>query len=91
MRKQLSLFILCLVLFSSVVTAFHHHDDAADHDDCPICVVSHHQQAAESLPVAFSVSRSYTIATWFLPALTILTAADYTPANNRAPPSLISS
>jgi hypothetical protein len=87
MRKQLSLLIICLILFSSVATAFHHHDDAADHGDCPICVVSHHQQATGSSPVAISISRSYTIVTWSLPAVTILTAAAYTPANNRAPPA----
>jgi hypothetical protein len=87
MRKHLSLLIICLVLFSSVATSFHHHGDAANHADCPICTVSHHQQATGTSPVAFSVFRSYTIATWSLPALAILTAADYTPANNRAPPA----
>jgi hypothetical protein len=87
MRKQFSLLIICLILFSSVATAFHHHEDAADHGDCPICTVSHHQQATGSAPVAISISRSYTIATWVVPVLPILTAADYTPANNRAPPA----
>jgi len=87
MRKQLSLFIICLLLFSSVATAFHHHEDAANHADCPICTVSHHQQATGSTAVVLSVLRTFTIATWLLPDFTFITAAAYTPANNRAPPA----
>lgn len=87
MRKQLSLFILCLILFASVATAFHHHEDTADHGDCPICVVSHHQQATGSAPVVVTVSRGYICVTRILHALSFQSAAVYTPANNRAPPA----
>lgn len=88
MRKRLSLIILCLLLFSSVATAFHHHDDAGEHDDCPVCAVSHHHQAADVVaPFVFSSIISYTIATWLLPDSPAISDTDYTPANNRAPPA----
>lgn len=88
MRKHLSLIILCLVLLSSVATAFHHHDDAGEHNDCPVCAVSHHHQAAGvSASFVFCSTISYTVSTWLLPGSPVLPTTAYTPANNRAPPA----
>lgn len=42
MKKQLSLFVLILVLFSAIGFSFHHHDDGKHHDDCTVCIASNH-------------------------------------------------
>lgn len=42
--KRSAAFILLLFLISIFMVAIHHHDDIND-QDCPICFVSHHQNA----------------------------------------------
>lgn len=87
MRKQLSIFILFLLLFSLTVTALHHHDDAADHQDCPICVAGHNQP--NSCPHQFKLefAPSVSPAGYHTPPSAVALAAPFTPANNRAPPA----
>jgi len=86
MRKQLSIFILFLLLFSLTVTALHHHDDAADHQDCPICVASHNQSNDCPQPFRLDFNPSVSPAGYHPPPSAVTLAAPFTPANNRAPP-----
>jgi hypothetical protein len=46
MNKRLSIFIVCLLLFSSLLTAYHHHDGGQDHPNCSICAVANHYTSA---------------------------------------------
>ena len=87
MHKRLSLVIVCLLIFSFITTAFHYHEDAGDHDDCPICTVSHHQQATITASIVLCSITTYTVSTWHSPLTLLFTDTAYTPANDRAPPA----
>ncbi len=51
--KRFSVFLILLLLASTFVAVGHHHDNTADDHDCPICLVSHHQQATSQTAAAF--------------------------------------
>ncbi len=48
MKKQVSIFLLILVLFSVIGFSFHRHEDGFLHDDCPECVTASHCQYVTS-------------------------------------------
>jgi len=89
MHKRLSLFIICLLLVSSLLTALHHHDVAGgDHHDCPICAVSNHQAADCGQTFAFAPGTPSSRTSTQLQAVSSpVTSPCYSPANNRAPPA----
>jgi hypothetical protein len=86
MLRRLSFYFVCLLLLSTLVTAFHHHDDGADHADCPVCV-AHHQQSdtGRTLPV-ISTEQNMTETAYLRPSHAVITQTVFSPANNRAPP-----
>jgi hypothetical protein len=87
MRKHLALICLCLLLVSTLVTAFHHHDDGDDHPECSICLAIHHQSDSDYAFPAFEVQRQLVDTVYTQPALAVVTKLFFTPANNRAPPA----
>lgn len=45
-NRAFSKIILLVFILASFVSAFHHHEDFKDHNDCPVCIVSHTQAIA---------------------------------------------
>lgn len=86
MRRSLSTLLVCLLLCSALVTAFHHHEDGAAHSDCSICLVGHHQPATESDAPAVALAREFTAATFTRPILIAPTRHEFSPTQSRAPP-----
>lgn len=89
MNKRLSSFILCLVLFSVLVTAFHHHDDSRlDHSDCATCAVAHHSLADLSASFADGTYQPPSFPAYFAPFVLTCAVSRYFPSpRNRAPPA----
>jgi hypothetical protein len=42
-RRNFAGIILIGLVLSSALSSFHHHEDFKDHNDCPVCIVSHAQ------------------------------------------------
>ncbi|MDO8445025.1 MAG: hypothetical protein Q7T53_02800 [Deltaproteobacteria bacterium] len=42
-RRDLAAILLISLFLASVFSSFHHHEDFKDHNDCPVCIVSHTQ------------------------------------------------
>ncbi len=84
---RISVFLILLLLFSTFVAVPHYHVDTADHDDCPICLVSNHQQATTQSAVAFDG------VPWFTETTVVVSSPVFTEnlfsfsRNNRAPPA----
>lgn len=85
MKKQLTIILAALFLFTGIALSLHHHDDGNIHDDCPVCVVaSHHQTVKTTI-----VNGAPLIAVVFV--LSVLIAIHipnvfYRNSNARAPP-----
>lgn len=88
MLKRLSLFCICLLMFSTLAVAFHHHDDPGDHDDCPLCCASfNHQPADLAVPVPV-IHWDFSKIGFFTPAIPgIVFKTFFTPFDGRAPPA----
>lgn len=86
MRRSLSYLLICLLLCSALVTAFHHHEDGAAHSDCSICLAGHHQPATESDAPTAAIAWQFTAATFTLPILIVPASHDFSPTQSRAPP-----
>ncbi|HTP65823.1 MAG TPA: hypothetical protein VMJ66_10575 [Geobacteraceae bacterium] len=88
MLKRFSLILVCLLLFSFVVEAFHHHDDGEDHPDCAVCMAVVHHKADTSF--TFSPLEIQMELTGVIPVIAYVASISknsFTPANNRAPPA----
>jgi hypothetical protein len=86
-RSHLSAFLILLLLLSTFVAVPHYHFDTADHHECPICVVSHHQPATGQTTAAYDVSPCFTEST-FAPASASFSENVFTSSlNSRAPPA----
>ena len=87
MLKRLSLFCICLIMFTILSVAFHHHDDGCDHEDCPVCSASlHHQPVDLAIPIQVIHLISARIE-FFIPTTPDIVIAFSTPINSRAPPA----
>jgi hypothetical protein len=53
--RILTLVLVSLLLAGFFALAFHHHAAAGDHDDCPICTVTHQLSAAVFNPFFFGL------------------------------------
>ena len=86
-HKRFTVFFIPLVLISTLVAVSHYHADTTDHHECPICVVNHHQPAAD--PSVFALEGN----PFFIETTFVSTTQDFTaylfsfPRNNRAPPA----
>lgn len=85
--KRFTAFIILLLLFSTFVVATHHHEDTADDHDCPICLVSHHQQATSQSTVAFDGVPFITESSYAAFAPVLAEKIFIACLNNRAPPA----
>lgn len=52
-QRRFSVFLILLLLVSTFAAVVHHHDNTAGEHDCPICLVTNHQQATSQSTVAF--------------------------------------
>jgi hypothetical protein len=89
MRNRLSLFCICLILFSALLVAFHHHDDGREHDDCPICSAGANLQHATvdlAIPIIV-IHRDYARIEFIIPATPGFVKTFSTPVNSRASPA----
>jgi len=87
MHKRLSIFIVCLLLFSTLLTAYHHHDGGQEHPDCSICAVAHHQASALlKLPEFTPPSRFFSVIE-FPPLTQHFSSIPRFSFNSRAPPA----
>ena len=86
-RKRFTVFLIFLVLVSTFVAMVHHHDNTADDHDCPICLVSHHQQATSQSTVAFDASPFITETTFASPASDLIEQIVISLLKSRAPPA----
>ena len=87
MIKRLSLFCVCLIMFSTLVVAFHHHDDGCDHDDCPVCKASLHHQPADLAVLIQVIVSDFAEIEFFIPTTPSITKTYFTPFSSRAPPA----
>jgi 1-acyl-sn-glycerol-3-phosphate acyltransferase len=51
--KRFAVFLIPLLLLSTLVAVSHHHENTADNPDCPICIASNHQSTVGALTVSF--------------------------------------
>ncbi len=89
MLKRLSLFCICLMLFTTLVVAFHHHDDGCEHDDCPIChtiVNLHHSTVDVAMPIIV-IHQDFTRIEFVNPATPAFVKTFSPPVNSRASPA----
>lgn len=87
MFKRLAIFLVCLLLFSFLVEAFHFHDNGDDHADCPVCVAHHQQSDSAYTPPPFEIQRDVAETVYSRPVPAVVSKVFFTPANNRAPPA----
>jgi len=85
--KKVIAFSILLLLVSTFAVALHHHENAADNHNCPICLVSHHQQAASRATVAFDGIPFITETIYSAPAPEITELTFISLLANRAPPA----
>lgn len=85
--KSFVVFLVLLLLASTFVAVSHNHENTVNDHDCPICVVSHHQQATSESMVAFDGVPFIAEATCLVPALAIAEQQFISSLNNRAPPA----
>ncbi len=85
--KRIIVFLLPLLLVSTLVSVLHRHENTADYHDCPICLVSHHQQATGMTTVAFDGVPFITETRYSAPVLEITEQIFVSLLTNRAPPA----
>ncbi|HXY54156.1 MAG TPA: hypothetical protein VEM40_05720 [Nitrospirota bacterium] len=85
--KQVIAFLILVLLVSVVAAALHHHENTADNHDCPVCLVSYHQQAASRATVAFDGIPFITETVYSAPAPEITEQTFISLLANRAPPA----
>jgi hypothetical protein len=86
-HKHFTAFLILLLLLSTFAAVVHHHDNTADNHDCPICLVSHHQQATSQTTVAFDATPFIIEKTVALPASALIEQIVVSLLKNRAPPA----
>ena len=88
MRNRLPLLLICLLLLSTLATAFHHHDDGADHPECSICVAAHQQADTGYTAPVYQIPRlSEVPPPPPCPVLPYVAKPFLSPLNDRAPPA----
>jgi len=87
MLKRLSLFCICVIMFSAIVVAFHHHDDGDDHEDCPVCSASLHHSPAVFVQPVQDIHQDFTKTEFFTPAIQKFVKTFSATVNCRAPPA----
>jgi hypothetical protein len=85
--RRFTVFLILLVLVSTFVAVVHRHDNPAADHDCPICLVSHHQQATSQSTVAFDAPPFITETTVAFPASDLIEQIVVSLLKNRAPPA----
>jgi hypothetical protein len=86
-NKRLTAFFIPLLLVSTFVAVFHFHADVADHHECPICVVSHHQPATGQSAATYEVVPCFIESTIVVTSQHFTDDLFFTSHNNRAPPA----
>jgi hypothetical protein len=87
MFKRFATFFICLLLLSTLVSAFHHHDDGADHPDCSICVANHQQSDSGHASPSTEIQIQLEETVYARPVIAVIAQARFASANNRAPPA----
>jgi hypothetical protein len=85
--KQLIVFLIVLLLVSTVATALHHHDNIADNHNCPVCLIGNHQQAASRATIAFDGIPFITESIYSAPPQEIADQTVISLLASRAPPA----
>jgi hypothetical protein len=88
MVKRLSIFLVCIFFFATLVEAFHHHNDGAAHPECPICIAAHHKSnAGYTSPSTCEIQTVVSEPVYVKPVLALVSKIYFAPAQNRAPPA----
>jgi len=85
--KYFTAFLILLLLAATFVAVVHHHENTSDDHDCPICLVSNHQQAACQSSVAFDGVPAVIEAVFVAPTPAVIDEVFISFLNNRAPPA----
>ena len=85
--KHFTAFLILLLLTATFVAVVHHHENTADDHDCPICLVSNHQQATSQSTVAFDGVPVVVEAVFDAPSPANPDQLFISFFNNRAPPA----
>lgn len=85
--KRLTAVLIAVFLLSMFVAVVHHHNNTADDHDCPICLVSNHQQATSQPIIAFDATPFITESTFASPASDLIEQIVISLLKNRAPPA----
>jgi len=85
--KSFTVFLVLLLLASTFVAVSHNHENTVNDHDCPICVVSHHQQASSESTVAFDGVPFIAEAVCIITTPAITEQQFISSFNNRAPPA----
>jgi hypothetical protein len=86
-HNRFAAFLILLLLLSTFVAVSHFHNDTADRHDCPICIVSYHQQATSQSEVAFDGIPCFTETTVVALSPVFIDDLLFFSLNNRAPPA----
>src|SRR5208283_1605337 len=86
-RRKITLcLVLCLLVTSIFIIAFHHHEDDGDHDDCPICIAAH--QLSSVIYTFFLFAVLYAFIASVVPENALLfSSTPQSLLNSRSPPA----
>jgi hypothetical protein len=87
LHRGLTAFLVLLLLVATFVAIPHCHDNTIDHHDCPICLVSHYQQATSQSTIAFDGIPFITKSTYALYTTDYVEQIVISFLKNRAPPA----
>ncbi len=85
-HKRFTAFLILFLLLSTFVAVLHHHDNTIDDHDCPICLISHQQNATGHTTNAFD-SVPFFVETRCVTSIPVIAVRIFTSfQSNRAPP-----
>ena len=85
-HKRFTTFLILFLLLSTFVAVLHHHDNTIDDHDCPICLISHHQNATGHTTDAFD-GVPFIVESIYINSAPVIADRIFTSfQSNRAPP-----
>jgi hypothetical protein len=85
--RRFTVYLIPLLLLSTLVAVSHHHDNAVADHDCPVCIAINHQTATGPLAVAFDGIPFFTETRLDVFAPAIIDTFSFFSRSTRGPPA----